>query len=154
MALTGVISAIFVFCGVLFGHLVESVMSVQVVPDSSRTVASVVRALLGAADADSELVVDIFEEQILRLALLVLEVRQMFSDRVSAVLVVDGYVYAVQYLVRVLDVIDTQRDELTVSAEELDRDLVRDLVAFCRESEGSEECEDECEFFHCDSPCC
>ena len=119
-------------------------MSVQVVPDSSRTVASVVRALLAAADADSELVVDILEEQILRLALLVLEVRQMFSDRVSAVLVVDGYVYAVQYLVRVLDVIDTQRDELTVSAEELDRDLVRDLIAFRRESECGEECEDEC----------
>ena len=78
----------------------------------------------------------------------------MFSDRVSAVLVVDGYVYAVQDLVRVLDVIDTQRDELAVSAEELDRDLVRDLIAFCRESECSEECEDECEFFHCDSPCC
>lgn len=143
MALTGVISAIFVFCGDLFVHLVESVMTVKVVPDSCRTVARVVRALLGAADADSELVVDIFEEQILRLALLVLEVRQMFSDRVSAVLVVDGYVYAVQYLVRVLDVIDTQRDELTVSAEELDRDLVRDLIAFCRESQDSGE-EYEC----------
>lgn len=152
MALTGVISAIFVFCGVLFGHLVESVMSVQVVPDSSRTVARVVRALLAAADADSELVVDVLEEHILRLALLVLEVSQMFSDRVSAVLVVDRYAYAVQDLVRVLNVIDTQRDELAVGAEELDRDLVRDLIAFCRESECGEECEDECEFFHCDSP--
>jgi hypothetical protein len=118
-------------------------MGVQVIPDSSRTVARVVRALLGAADADSELVVDVLEEQILRLALLVLEVRQMFSDSVGAVLVVDGYVYAVQYLVRVLDVIDTQCDELTVSAEELDRDLVRDLIAFCRESKDSGE-EYEC----------
>ena len=109
-------------------------MTVQVVPDRSRAVARVVRALLAATDTDSELVVDVLEEQILRLALLVLEVRQMFSDRVSAVLVVDGYAYAVQVLARVLNVTDVQSDELIVGAEELDRHLIRDLIAFCRES--------------------